>query len=199
MKKILFALALSLGVVTTASALEPGKMWVGGSVGLSSTSVKVGEFDEDYLNYKILPEFGYVVNDKIGVGIVVGFQQTEVDIEDLLASEEIQGKVQGFVINPFVRYSVLKGSIGGIFVDGGVGFSQAKNKDTDLKATIFDVGFRPGIALNVSDKVVLTAKFGFLGYQNTKLSPKVGNDLKINEFGFDFDLNNCLFGASFVF
>jgi len=201
MKKLVLTLAIALGTLFSANAQEAGKMWVGGSVGLSSTSVKWGDFDEDYFNYKIMPEFGYVVNDKIGVGIVIGYQQTEIDVAGLLSNIEgyEAAKMQGFVVNPFVRYSVIKGSIGGIFIDGGVGFSQLKNKDTDFKATAFEVGFRPGVALNVSDRISLTAKFGFLGYENTKLSPKVGDDLKINNFGFDFDLSNCLFGVNFVF
>ena len=191
MKKLILTVAVALGVVVSSSAQEAGQMWVGGSVGFSSTSVKDGD---DYTNFKIMPEFGYVVNDQIGVGINIGFEQTELDMAEL----EATGKLTGFSVAPFVRYSAIKGNIGGIFIDGGVGLAQYKNKDYDTKATTLEVGFRPGVSLNVADNIALTAKFGFLGYQN--LNVEQGNsESKINSFGLDLDLTNCLFGVNFVF
>ncbi len=195
MKKLIFTLAITLGVFVSSSAQEAGQFWVGGSVGITSTSVKDGD---DYTNFKILPEFGYVINDKIGVGINVGYSQTEATFLEGLPVAT--GKIESFVVAPFVRYSALKGNIGGIFIDGGIGYGHGKNKDEDIKVDMFEVGFRPGVALSVSDKVSLTAKFGFLGYQYTKAKDEdSGADAKVNTFGLDLDLSQCLFGVNFVF
>ena len=57
-----------------------------------------------------------------------------------------------------------------------------------------EVGFRPGVAINVSDNLTLTGKFGFLGYQYEKFGSK-----KTNTFGFDFDLSQIQLGLNFVF
>lgn len=193
MKKLFLTLTVLFSLVITANAQDVGQMWVGGSVGLSSTKVKVGDNSESYLNFKIIPEVGYVVNDKIGVGIKVGYQQTEIDF-----TEKMNGTMKGFTVNPFLRYSVMKGNIGGLFVDGGVGYSHLKNEidgvDESSKTNMFEVGFRPGVSLNVSEKIALTAKFGFLGYEHIKMG-----DVKYDTFGFDFDLDQVLLGVSFVF
>lgn len=189
MKKLFLTLTVLFSLVITANAQDVGQMWVGGSVGLSNTSVKVGGNSESYLNFKIVPEVGYVVNDKIGVGIKVGYQQTEID----LAAESLD-KVEGFIVNPFVRYSVLKGNIGGLFIDGGVGYSHMKNKTDDSKVNAMEVGFRPGVSLNVSEKIALTAKFGFLGYEYAK-----AGEVKVHNYGFDFNLDQVLLGVSLVF
>ncbi|GAB6010519.1 outer membrane beta-barrel protein [Viscerimonas tarda] len=185
MKKLMMTLVVVLGISASASAQQPGQIWIGGSVGFSSSSTKVGEVSSDYTGYQLVPEFGYVVNDKIGVGINVGFGQ----------QEDAAGKEQTIVIAPFVRYSVLKGNVGGLFVDGGIGYTQAKNKDADVKATGFEVGFRPGVALNVSEKISLTGKFGFLGYESLEFK----DGPKGSSFGLNLDLSNVLFGISLVF
>jgi len=190
MKKLFLTLAVLFSLALTVNAQDVGKMWVGGSVGLSSTKVKVGDNSESYLNFKVIPEFGYVINDKMGIGIKLGYQQTELNLN----SENPTNKMEGFTVNPFLRYAVMKGSIGGLFIDGGVGYTHLKDKDADVKTNGMEVGFRPGVSLNVSEKIALTAKFGFLGYEYMKVG-----DVKVNNFGFDFDLDQVLLGVNFVF
>ena len=185
MKKILLSLAIVFGCTTMVSAQDVGKFWVGGSVGLKTSKVKDGE---RLTNYNIVPELGYVLNDNWGVGIKLGYQHDE------YTNKGIKEKSNGFMVNPFARYSFLKGDIGGLFIDGGVGYAYSKVKSTDTKMHELEVGFRPGVAINVSDKVALTGKFGFIGYQYEKFG-----DRKTNTFGFDFDLSQIQLGVNFVF
>ena len=194
MKKLFLTLTILFSLMITANAQDVGKMWVGGSVGLSNTSIKVGA-SKSYLNFKVIPEFGYVINDKMGIGIKLGYQQTKLDLAAALTNEDyVPAKVQGFTVSPFIRYSVLKGNIGGLFIDGGVGYAHSKNKDADFKVNAFEVGFRPGVSLNVSECIALTAKFGFLGYEHSKMG-----EVKIDNYGFNLDLDQALFGVNFVF
>lgn len=66
------------------------------------------------------------------------------------------------------------------------------------KTTDLEVGFRPGVAVNVSERVSLIGKFGFLGYQYGKTGS--GNTAaKTNSFGFYFDLNNIQLGMNLKF
>lgn len=179
MKKLIFTLAVALGVFASTSAQEAGKMWVGGQVGFGVVSPDEGD---NTTSFVIMPEFGYVLQDNLGLGINVGYAHSKTGDD----------KSDGFIVNPFVRYSFLKGNIGGLFVDGGVGY--AHTKENDIKTDAIEVGFRPGVAVTVTDKIALTAKFGFLGYEYEK-----EGDAKSNSFGFDFDMRNCLLGVSYVF
>lgn len=194
MKRLIFTLAIVFGVVTGVSAQSPGKVWVGGSVGINSSKVKGGE---SATSYKIIPELGYVVSDNWGIGIKLGYNHDEeaISISDG-SGNLISGKTksEGFEVNPFVRYAFIKGDIGGLFIDGGVGYKYAKDKTRDIKTNTYEVGFRPGVSLNVSDKVALTGKFGFLGYEHEK-----EGDKKTDTFGFNLNMENIQLGVNFVF
>lgn len=186
MKKLFFTLAILLGAITI-NAQDVGKMWVGGHVAVGHSKPKGGDA---LTSFTVMPEFGYILQDNLGIGVSLGYTHSK------------QGDVKGdgYKISPFLRYSFLKGDIGGLFVDGGVGYEHTKSEFSTLgtkisrKDALLEVGFRPGVAINVSDKVILTAKYGHLGYQYTK-----EGDQKTNSFGFDFNLENCLFGMSLIF
>lgn len=201
MKRVFLLLTVMLGLATMANAQEVGKYWVGGSLGFTAVD---GDGSTDY-NYKIVPEFGYVLSDKLGIGVKLGYQHLENGTGTLIGeaiSANGTGDIDILSINPFLRISCIKGNIGGLFVDAGAGYSHVKNEFNVLesyatikqKANIVEVGFRPGVALNVSDKVALTAKFGFLGWQHGW-----GDISTTNKYGFDFNLDQALLGVNFVF
>lgn len=197
MKKMFLTLAVALGVFASASAQEAGQMWVGGTAGVWSSKVK-GEDSE--LSFKVMPEFGYNFADNLAVGIVIGAAHTHGG-KDLKFDNETANKAGAlnlYSVSPFLRYSVIKGDLGALFVDGGVGYEWGKYCGVDSKLNNLEVGFRPGVSLNVSSKVALVSKFGFLGYQNQKTTLGKGeNKVKTtsDNFGLDLDLRNIQLGA----
>lgn len=184
MKKLLLTLTVMLGLTIGISA-QSGKVWLGGSTGFHTSKVKDGV---KLTNFNILPEAGYMLSDDWGIGMKIGYTHKEY--------EEMNSKVKsnGFTVNPFVRYSFLRGNIGGLFVDGGGGYSYHKIKSTNTKVHDLEIGFRPGVSINVSDRLALTGKFGFIGYQYEKFGNR-----KTNSFGFDFDLSQIQLGLNLVF
>lgn len=200
MKKLIFTLAIMLGLATTVSAQEVGQMWVGGSVGFNST--KIGDGDR-VSSYRIIPEIGYAFAENMGVGIKLGYAHNK-NVLSSFSKDGLYAK-DAFTVNPFIRMAFLKGSMGSLFVDGGAGYTYAKSDVTEVdsegnvsngkvKLNAWEVGFRPGVAVNVSSRITLTGKFGFLGYQHAKLG-----DVKGDDFGFDFDLGQTELGVSIVF
>lgn len=185
MKKLFLTVAVAL----SALAVNAQDMWVGGTAGVWSSKVKGADSE---LSFKVLPEFGFVVNENIGVGISVG--GAHLHDEYYSSGEAGHSSKNLYVVNPFVRYTFLKSTLGGMFVDGGFGYSWSKGTNGGAKGTEIEVGLRPGLALNVSNKVALISKFGFLGYQHTKLGAT-----KTNGFGFDLDLSNIQLGANIKF
>jgi len=179
MKKLMITLVVALAAVSV-SAQEAGKMWVGGSVGLWSSKPKGGE---STTSYNVIPEFGYFFQDNLAIAVSAGYSHIE----------NGAGELDGFSVKPFLRYSFLHGSVGNLFVDGGVGYERSKPKGGDAYNT-FDVGFQPGVAINVTDNLAVTGKFGFLGYINEKKG-----DAKTNGFGLDLNMSQFLVGVSYVF
>ena len=191
MKKLIFTLAV-IFCVATVSAQE-SKMWVGGTVGLWSSKVKGGD---SKLSFKVAPEVGYILNDDIAVGVRLGAAHSyseDLRFADAEGFSSVASNI--YTVNPFVRYSFLKGAMGAMFVDGGIAWSHMNEcGGEDNKGDRYELGFRPGLALNVSEKVSLIGKFGFLGYQHTK-----SGDFKRNDFGFDFDMDNIELGMCIKF
>lgn len=194
MKKLLLSLLFVTATTAVVNAQEIGQMWVGGSLAFSSSKTD----DLDRANsYKIIPEFGYVLTNDFAIGVKLGYQHTEYsDVYD--EQDTYVEKSNGFSINPFVRYTYLKGDIGGLFIDGGVGYSHFKTKSTpynaERKRNAFDVGFRPGVALALSERIVLTGRFGFLGYEYSK-----AGDIKSDKFSFDLHMDQIELGVNIVF
>jgi len=187
MKKLIFTLAV-LFCVATVSAQE--KYWVGGTVGIWSSKVKG---DDSQLSFKFKPEVGYILNDNMAVGLSIGAGHGQAS--DLVDGYDLGESANVYTVNPFLRYTFLKGSLGALFVDGGIAwnhFNICGGEDND--GNMYEIGFRPGLAINVSDKVALIGKFGFLGYQHTKI-----DEYKHDGFGLDLDLDNVEFGISFKF
>lgn len=187
MRKMILGLA-ALFCLTVASAQERGQVWMGGSIGFSTSKVDIDGADRT-TNFNIMPEVGYQFSDNWAVGIRLGYGRTNDD--DL-------GKIDAFTVNPFARFSFLKGNVGSLFVDGGVGYTYGKVKSTDAKTNMFEVGFRPGVCVNLSQSLQLTGRFGFLGYQHENV--KRGDaKVKTNSFAADFDLSQILLGLNFKF
>lgn len=210
MKKLFFTLALALSIMTI-NAQDVGHFWVGGNLGFVSSKTK--DTDGSQTSYKVLPEFGYVLNENIGVGLQVGYTHTEGNQDIFSSATYVPYSIDynAYTIAPFVRYTFLKGSIGGLYVDGGVSYTSGKDKTNDLKSNILEIGFRPGIAISVSDNVSITGKFGFLGYQNRKddepeyvfdndLNPIASKySITTNSFGLNLDMSQFLVGVNIAF
>ncbi len=204
MKKLFLTIAVALGVFSAASA--QGNMWVGGTAGVWSSKVKGGD---SQLSFKVMPEFGYILNSNVGIGIALGGAHTHggLDFDDNTATAS-EGSRNEYKVNPFLRYTFLKSDLGGLFFDGGGSYTWSKGTNGGPKGSGYEIGLRPGIAISVSNKISLLGKFGFLGYQNKKqdylsLSPETDitetKTFETNSFGFDFDMRNIELGVNYKF
>ena len=209
MKKSLLAFCLIIAAVSV-KAQDVGQIWIGGNIGYSSH--KMDKLDR--LNsFTVLPEIGYVINENLGVGINVGYKHQETYQFVNEEANFIKNKVNSFRVAPFLRYTFLKGNIGGLFVDGGFAYEEGKDKSyIDYKTNLIEAGIRPGIAISVSDKVSLIGKFGFLGYKKSETSYKtkyitdpsygeteIKQKQKTDDIVLDLKLEDFTFGINIVF
>ena len=169
MKKI-FAIAFVAMMAMTANA----QVYVGGNLGFASES-----YDGDSETvWSIMPEIGYNLNEDWAVGVVVGYgegkDKTKVD------GRTFTDKVKTFTVSPYVRYTAVKLDKVNVFVDGGFGYQNIKWGE--VKDNIWQFGLKPGVAINLNDKLSFVSHFGFLGYKNEKLK---GDDESTKSFGFN--------------
>ncbi len=122
MKKLFLTIAVALGVFSAASAQS--NMWVGGTAGLWSSKVKGSD---SQLSFKVMPEFGYILNSNVGIGIALGGAHTHGGLDfDGNTTQGYAGSTNEYIVNPFVRYTFLKGDLGGLFFDGGGSYTWSK-------------------------------------------------------------------------
>ena len=117
------------------------------------------------VSYVIAPEVGYQLTPKWTIASSLGIQ----------ANNFKNGKdIYGIVVNPYLRYLVFKqGPLLG-FVDGGVEFGLG-----DILG--FQLGFKPGIALLLTERFTVATQFGFVGFNDGK---QIG--IRRQGFGYDF-------------
>ena len=183
MKKI-FAVALVAMMTMTVNA----QVYVGGGVGLLTSSYDGNS--ETY--FSILPEIGYNINEDWAVGIAVGYGEAKSKVN--VAGVKVTEKVKTFQIAPYARYTFAKFDKVNLFVDGSVGYSHVDY--AGAKTNSFALGLKPGVAVNLNDKLSFVAHVGFLGYQNDKVK---GDDKSTNTFGLNLDGSNLSFGVYYNF
>lgn len=147
-------------------------------MGISSNKIDGGD---SKIAYKFLPEIGYQFNKQWSVGLEFGLQKGSP------CSLVEVGNQTMYTVAPYVRYNFVSSKLFDVFMEGTVGYGRINKVNIDN----FEIGIKPGVALNLSDKFSLITKLGFLGYRGC--SPEHGSDS--SSFGLDLDANNIQFGA----
>lgn len=177
MKKILMTLVMGMMALTMNA-----QMYIGGGIGFQSVTPEVGDGET---SYKLLPEIGMQFNDQWGAGIQIGY------ISDKAGAYGL-GAESAFIFAPYARYTALKFKNVNLFLDGGLDYYQS----TKGKVTAFDLGVKPGVAVNLNEKLSFVAHIGFFGYSS--LDPD-GDNNNVTSFGLDVDGSELTFGLYYNF
>ena len=181
MKKIMMTLA-AVCVAATMNA----QVYVGGGIGFQSVSSDGNS--ETF--FTVMPEIGYNLNEDWAVGIVLGYGESRDK-----AKKTVVYKQKAYTVSPYARYTFAKFDKINLFVDGGVGYTHYD--DNGDKANEFSVGLKPGLAVNLNEKLSFVAHVGFLGYTNYK--EDVSGAKAVNNFGVGLDGTNLSFGVYYNF
>lgn len=162
---------LVMAVMAVMALGVSAQVYVGGSLGYTHEKYDDGDADK----FTIAPEIGYNMNDNWAVGAALNYTW-------------VKDAYNMFSINPYARYTYFRTDLVSLFIDGGVdlGFSKPDEGDS---STIWGIGLKPGISLNLNEKFSLVAHMGFLGYRDLQEAGKVyGLDLHNNlSFGFYYN------------
>lgn len=159
------------------------QIYVGGNAGIAS--VDYGG-DDDETVYSLLPEIGYKFNDTWAAGVNFGWSKGGFKMTngEFGLSENIL--THTFEVNPYARFTFLKGKIVNVFCDGGFGYKHYNGHDD-----VLSVGLKPGVELKL-DKFSLIARVGFIGYEKN-------DNTDVSVWGMDFDGNNISLGVFYNF
>ena len=194
MKKILLT-----ALVAVATLTANAQVWVGGEVGFSAgKTTSDGEKLGAGANFNLIPEIGYTINDKFDIAMAIGISHfngnggyyTGTSNYAVYDGDLADVNRNTFTLNPYVRYKFAKAGDFTFFVDGGFDFAMIHYSGADKNANQWGLGFKPGIAYNLSDKVSLVAHVGQLSYNFFKWE-----EVKNNEFNMGVSGNNITFGA----
>lgn len=173
MKKILMTLVAAVMAMGVSA-----QVYIGGGAGIYTSS----NGDKDVTTFKLVPEVGYSFNKDWAAGVAFGWEGMN------------KGGAKKFSISPYARLNLIKGKIVTAFIDGGVGFAHTYNAGYDTNE--FSVGLKPGVAINLNEKVSFVTHIGFIGYEYAKDKK---TDTKVNTWGMDFDGRNIIFGLYYNF
>ena len=165
-------------LVAVAMATTMNAQWyVGGTVGYNYTKDKNTDVKSN--TFVITPELGYNLNEKWAVGMKIGYAYNKVD----------DAKSNEFVVNPYARYTFVKLDKVNFFVDGGFEYNYVKVEDDSANG--FGISFKPGVAVNLNEKVSFVAHVGNFGWSSAKAknAKSVQSvDLGLNLASVDFGL-----------
>ncbi|WP_300726826.1 outer membrane beta-barrel protein [uncultured Bacteroides sp.] len=175
MKKILMLVVVVMAAISSVNAQ---KMYLGGGISLWRDD------DADNTSFSISPEIGYNLSDKWAVGGQLIYAHAHQD-EGL--------KVNSFAIAPYARFTYYQNKVVDLFLDMGLGISSTKVKHQDSE-TGFEIGIKPGIAINLNNQFSIVAKVGFAGYRDDYYISSPSNG-----FGVGVDSQNISFGLFYKF
>lgn len=169
-------------LVAVAMATTMNAQWyVGGTVGYNYTKDKNTDIKSN--TFQLVPEVGYNLNDKWAVGMKIGYGYNKVGDD----------KAHEFVVNPYARYTFVKLDKVNFFVDGGFEYNYVK-VDGD-SANGFGISFKPGVAVNLNEKVSFVAHVGNFGWS----SAKAKNAKSVQSVDLGLNLTSVDFGLYYNF
>jgi len=171
MKKIALTFILIIATLSTVCA-QNYKWWAGGKTSFWRA--------ESHTDFGIAPEIGYHLTNKFTVAGSVGLYS------HINHSKGNDSNYNYVILNPYIRYNAIVTGNLLFFVDGGVDCRIGRDD-------AFQIGFKPGMAIFLSDRITLAFQFGFIGYND-------GNGIGVmRKQGVGFDLSGYQSGFALFY
>jgi hypothetical protein len=211
MKKVFLMTAIiavtALAPRVSNAQLEAGKFFIGGLFELSSESnAEKNESGTTTLpgetKVGIHPDFGYMLNSKWALMVGVGYT-TSLTSEGT-GDDKTDYAYPCFIFNPGVRHFLFS-ERGGLFIDGELEFrlpseqEKTGNKVTSLSALGIYAGVGLGAAFFISDHVMLTGKFGSIGFDSFTKNESKDEKRQTNTLLFGINTRDIGLGVSYFF
>ena len=175
MKKVLLTSVIALMTVSASA-----QVYVGGEVG----AWRNWEKGANKSSITLLPEIGYNLDENLSIGTTIGWQYNYYG-KKINPHNGKTLKVNSLRVAPYARYTFLKLDNVNLFLEGGFGFATSKVKGLDAMNS-WEVGVKPGVFVNLTDKLSFVAHCGFFGYRTSDDAIPGVNVSPFGENGFGF-------------
>ncbi len=188
MKKSLLALLFAVALAVPAMAEN---MWIGGSLGYSNTNPKEGD---STTSWTIEPEFGISLDEKLDLGIDLGYSYDENGWDELTG---LDGKMTTIGIAPFVRYKMFEIGDFAFLAKGSIFYASTKLDDADVDVKSYGLRIAPVVTYSINERwsIGATLDFAALTFSNSKCDD---TDAEVTEFGFNAN-DGDLFSIGFSY
>ncbi len=188
MKKSLLALLFAVALAVPALAEN---MWIGGSFGYSNTDVKDGDSETAYY---IEPEFGISLDEKLDLGIDLGYGYAENAWSEII---QVNDKVTTFNVAPFVRYKMFEIGDFAFLAKGSIFYESAKLDDADVTVDSYGLKIVPVVTYSINEtwSIGATLDFAELSFEKSKCDDA---DAEVTEFGFKGN-SGSIIGVNFSY
>lgn len=199
---------LSTGVFAQTSQ---GTIAVSGSLGIGSSQQKDENLNDPRktvnTNFNLSPSVGYFINEGLELGATTGLSysksKTTSDKENNEFTSEGSYKEIGF--SPYIKKYFMLSEKVALTGAASTGFSVGNYKSEASYSSVtyehsinrFHAGVAPGISFFPTEKIGLSATFGWLGYNYATTKPE-GHEKSVNS-GFGLNLNSNTLGMGFSY
>ena len=198
MKKPLL-LSLILFVTIAANA----QFYVGGSVGVGVRSLKediATAMTGTSLSLSIFPEFGYRFNNRLDMGLSIGYGLEQVPS---YAVEGEKNKGTNWEVAPYLRYNLVQFGKFSVLGRGSVYVGETKtvnhlypgNDPVETKGSYYGFDIRPVVIYMLSDHIDLLADLNFLSLNLYKDKEK--DNSKTTRFNFGANAGGAITSIGF--
>lgn len=199
MKKLILLFSVAFFAVASHA-----QFYVGGALGLTNTTLDLGGEGDSKSNtsIKIIPEFGFKVNDKIAVGMTASYNKGYSGMGSI-AFNDLKGLVttvlgsvgdvayiltdadiKSFGISPYVRYKLYSQGIFSVYADGFFGYNHVKfEANNPLSGDLFSDSDSDSDESRFSEKCNVY-EFGVRPVIALNLSKRVQLNAKLGMIGF---------------
>ena len=192
MKKITLSIGLlmafAFGNAQEKESFSKGNRIVSGSISF----MKDSEGESESTEFQVSPRAGIFITNNLLVGAAVGIgsQISKVGTEK---TED----VTKYNVGAFARYYSSPLKKFSVFGHAGIGFENEKDLLAKVSTNSIDIRFSPGISYFLSDKFIIDAMVGSIGYNSSKTDEPDSERSK--NFNIDLDITQIQFGLMYKF
>jgi hypothetical protein len=219
MKRITLTVLGMLLIISVQADPLKGRFYLGGSLGFKSYNNKLkpdvgSELDaQKQLSWNVSPEFGLFLTDRFSIGIAPGFSAYNQEYNYTNDGKSIyKGMNYGVGVNGRLYFPISENFR--IFPGLDLRFAPGKSETTyqssgfptDKQTTTsitYAANANLGIAWNVTDKIMIFGKYGFLGYSLQKAkndsSTSGKSENTVNDIGFNVNTLGNPFNVGMFF
>jgi hypothetical protein len=224
MKKFLLSIFLVSFTLIAFGQIEEGTKFISGSFNYSSSTDETTESGNTFVHeelsaFSIMPSLGYMLSEKIGIGLRAGFSNTQRTNPDTDGFDQMGNLVSGE--NERINSTTSIGLFGRYYMpvagdklffrldlgfDVGFGTTAANFTpsggtmiENDADVSTLNVGINPGFDYFIGEKWALQLNWGRLGYQSRTEEYDGGAENEVSGIGAEFDFSSVRLGATWFF